>query len=145
MSRPATLQSIKPYLLRAWHAWCTDQGLTPYLLVQVGAGVDVPKDYVQDDRIVLNISQTAINGLNMGNEIISFSARFGGRARSISVPCSHVLSIFAKETGEGAGFEPPGPDVQASGLTAPASATPGQTDAAAPGPEAARPKLTRIK
>lgn len=97
--------STKPYLIRALHQWCTDNNHTPYIVVWVNERSDVPREYVQNNEIVLNISMEATKNLQIDNEWLSFSARFGGVARDIMVPLGNVMSIFARETGEGMGFE----------------------------------------
>jgi len=97
--------STKPYLIRALHQWCTDNNHTPYIVVWVNERSDVPREYVQNNEIVLNISMEATKNLQIDNEWLSFSARFGGVAREIMVPVGNVMSIFARETGEGMGFE----------------------------------------
>lgn len=97
--------SQKPYLLRALYEWCLDSGYTPYIAVWVNEHTRVPKQFVQDEQIVLSISQTATKDLLIDNEWVSFHARFGGVSHEIWVPVGHVMSIFAKETGEGMGFE----------------------------------------
>lgn len=99
--------STKPYLIRAIYQWCSDQGLTPYLAVVVDGHTQVPRNYVQDGQIVLNISDEATQGLVMGNELIAFQARFGGAAQSISVPVDNVAAIYARENGHGMAFEIP--------------------------------------
>ena len=99
--------STKPYLLRALYEWCCDNGFTPYLAVRVDAGVRVPREHVRNGEIVLNIGFSATNGLDMGNEDIRFKARFGGVARDIVVPVSHVTAIYARENGQGMAFPPP--------------------------------------
>ena len=97
--------SAKPQLLRAAHEWCTEHGLTPYLMVAVDASVSVPMDFVKDGQIVLNTSYDATGSLQMGNDFIGFKARFGGKARDIHVPVHRVMGLFARETGEGVYFE----------------------------------------
>jgi stringent starvation protein B len=97
--------STKPYLLRALHEWCTDNDYTPYIAVWVDGRTDVPQEFVKDNEIVLNIGYNATQGLKIENDWISFAARFGGKARDIWVPVGNVISIFARETGEGMGFE----------------------------------------
>lgn len=83
----------------------TDSGYTPHVVVDATApGVCVPTDFVEDGRIVLNVSYTATQGLVMGNDAIEFQARFGGRPFSVSVPATAVLAIYARETGEGMVF-----------------------------------------
>ena len=92
----------RPYLLRAMHAWITDNGHTPHLVVDAAAdGVHVPRQYVRDGKIVLNISHLAANNLDIGNEAVLFQARFSGTQYSIRVPLGAVLGIYARETGRG--------------------------------------------
>ncbi|SCK09267.1 ClpXP protease specificity-enhancing factor [Vogesella sp. LIG4] len=97
--------STRPYLIRALHQWCTDQGQTPYIVVWVDENVQVPMEYVKNNEIVLNVGYGATQGLQIDNEWLSFSARFGGVSREIWIPIGNVLSIFARESGEGMGFE----------------------------------------
>ena len=97
--------STKPYLIRALHQWCTDNEQTPYLVVHVDGSVTVPMEFVKDNEIVLNIGYNATKNLQIDNDWLSFSARFGGISRDIWVPIGNVLSIFSRETGEGMGFE----------------------------------------
>ncbi len=99
--------STQPYLIRAWVEWCNDNGLTPYLSVRVDKSVQVPREFVKDGEIVLNISYDATSALKLGNDFIEFTARFGGVPRDIMVPVSRVIAIFARETGQGMGFPPP--------------------------------------
>ena len=100
-----TTNSTKPYLIRAIHEWCSDQGHTPYLAVAVDEHTRVPMEYVKAGEIVLNVSLTATNRLRLGNDWIEFQARFGGVARDISIPISNVSAIYARETGHGMAFE----------------------------------------
>lgn len=102
--------STRPYLLRALHEWCSDNGLTPYLVVQVDKTVQVPAAFVQDGQIVLNASYGATSGLQMGNDYITFKARFGGKPHDIMLPVQQVLAIYARETGQGMSF-PPEPEL----------------------------------
>ena len=97
--------STKPYLIRAIHQWCSDQGLTPYISVVVDHRTLVPRQFVQDGQIVLNVSADATQGLVMGNELIAFQARFGGVAQNISIPVDNVAAIYARENGHGMAFE----------------------------------------
>ena len=83
---PQDTPSTRPYLIRALHEWCSDNGFTPYLAVQVDASVQVPMEYVKNSEIVLNVGFEATSGLKLGNEFIEFKARFGGVARDIVVP-----------------------------------------------------------
>ncbi|MDP1734765.1 MAG: ClpXP protease specificity-enhancing factor [Sulfuritalea sp.] len=99
------MQSTKPYLIRALHEWCADQGFTPYLTVAVDATTRVPREFVKDGQIVLNIGLEATHQLLMGNEEITFQARFGGRSFPVVVPIERVAAIYARENGEGMAFE----------------------------------------
>ena len=99
--------STRPYLLRALHDWCTDNGFTPYIAVFVDASVQVPVEYVKNNEIVLNVGFEATSGLKLGNEFIEFRARFGGVARDIVVPVDHVVAIYARENGQGMAFPMP--------------------------------------
>ncbi|MDP3084008.1 MAG: ClpXP protease specificity-enhancing factor, partial [Rubrivivax sp.] len=99
--------STRPYLLRALHDWCTDNGFTPYIAVAVGAGVQVPMEYVKNNEIVLNVGFEATTSLKLGNEFIEFKARFGGTSRDILVPVERVVAIYARENGQGMAFPMP--------------------------------------
>ena len=96
--------STRPYLIRALYEWCTDNGFTPYVAVSVDSTVQVPREYVKNNEIVLNIGFDATSSLTLGNEFIEFKARFGGSAREILVPISHVIAIYARENGQGMAF-----------------------------------------
>lgn len=100
------LTSTKPYMIRALHEWCTDNGLTPHLLVTVDAQTRVPMGYVKDGEIVLNLSYSATKNLLLGNEAITFSARFGGVSNNLYVPLSAVRGLFSRENGQGMFFQP---------------------------------------
>ena len=98
----STMTSHRPYLLRALYEWIADNGMTPHLLVDATRPhVQVPVHAVKDGRIVLNVAERAVAGLQMSNDVIRFSARFGGVSHSVSVPVSAVLAIYARETGQG--------------------------------------------
>ena len=97
--------STKPYMLRALHEWCTDNGYTPQIVVQVDANTLVPLAYVRDGQITLNIGALATNRLVIGNEAIEFQARFNGITENLYVPIGTISAIFARETGAGMGFE----------------------------------------
>ncbi|HEY4316178.1 MAG TPA: ClpXP protease specificity-enhancing factor [Herbaspirillum sp.] len=97
--------STKPYMLRAIYEWCTDNGYTPHIAVSVDSQTQVPMQFVRDGEIVLNISFDATSGLKMENDLIHFSARFGGVARQISVPVANVIAIYAQENNQGMAFE----------------------------------------
>lgn len=97
--------SQQPYFLRALYEWCVDNALTPYLTVRVDRRTKVPQAYVKEGQIVLNVGPSAVRNLHMDNDWVTFSARFGGVSHAIEVPVGNVLAIYAKETGEGMGFE----------------------------------------
>jgi stringent starvation protein B len=99
--------STRPYLIRALYDWCTDNGLTPYVAVLVDDTVQVPREYVKNGEIVLNISFDATSSLKLGNEFIEFKARFAGTAREIMVPVNRVIAIYARENGQGMAFPVP--------------------------------------
>jgi len=117
MSNLQTTPSTRPYLIRALHDWCTDNGLTPYVAVKVDDSVRVPREYVKNGEIVLNVSFDATSSLKLGNEFIEFKARFGGVARDIMVPIQRVIAIYARESGQGMAFP-------LEGETEPPSSTP---------------------
>lgn len=119
--------STRPYLIRAIYEWCVDSGLTPYLAVRVDERTEVPQAFVKDGEIVLNLSASAVRNLEMSNEMITCSGRFGGVPFDIMVPVTAVIGIFAKENGQGLVFQ--GNDPQQP-----------PPDAAAGADEAARPK-----
>jgi stringent starvation protein B len=96
--------STRPYLIRALHEWCTDNGFTPYIAVLVDEAVQVPREYVKNNEIVLNIGFDATSSLTLGNEFIEFKARFAGSGREIMVPVTHVIAIYARENGQGMSF-----------------------------------------
>jgi stringent starvation protein B len=121
----------RPYLLRALLDWILDNQQTPYLLVQVDETVTVPTGFVQDGRIVLNLSPMAIRGLVIGNEAITFDGRFSGQNFLVHIPIQAVLAIYAKESGEGMLFETESAQADS------AAETPAPRDSAAPGIETA--------
>lgn len=141
------LPSTKPYFVRALHEWCCDNGYTPYLTVAVDASTVVPKEFVKDGEITLNVSPDATGRLMIDNEAVQCTARFGGVARDIWVPMARVAAIYARENGVGMGF-----DVEETPTTPdPASATvsvSGQDEKSAPSAttNAKRPShLQRVK
>jgi len=109
--------STRPYLIRALYEWCTDNGLTPYVAVRVDDSVRVPREYVKDGEIVLNISVDATSALKLGNDYVEFKARFAGVGRDIMVPIGRVMAIYARENGQGMAF--PLEDSADGALTAP--------------------------
>lgn len=124
--------STKPYLLRAIYEWCTDNGYTPYMAVVVDGHTRVPMEFVKNGEIVLNISFSATSGLKMENELIRFSARFGGVSRDIVVPVDNVVAIYARENGQGMAFE------------ATNTADAGQAETQADAPEPTTPILSSV-
>ena len=142
----------KPYLMRALYEWCLDNGYTPHLAVKVDSRTQVPLEYVKNGEITLNVGPTAVHKMQIGNDLVEFSARFGGIARQISVPVANVFAIYGRETGHGMTF-----DLDAAKLTVQAVAA---ADAAAatpltpatdlpppepPRPAGGRPALRRVK
>jgi len=110
--------STRPYLIRAIYEWCVDSGLTPYLAVRVDEHTEVPRSHVKDGEIVLNLSADAVHNLQMGNEMITCTGRFGGVPFDLMVPVVATIGIFAKETGQGLVFQgdepqPPHPSSRA--------------------------------
>lgn len=114
----------KPYLIRAIYDWVVDNDCTPFLLVDCEKpGVTVPEDHIQDGKIILNVSPTAVQELVFGDERIAFRARFGGRPYAVELPPAAVLAVYARENGEGMMFPPddgnePPPDGDGDGSSA---------------------------
>ncbi|MEN8213653.1 MAG: ClpXP protease specificity-enhancing factor [Pseudomonadota bacterium] len=107
------MTSTRPYLIRAFYEWIVDNDLTPHLLVNAGhEHVSVPQQHVENGKIVLNISPSAVQGLDLGNDWIGFNARFGGKSEHIGLPPGAVSGIYARENGQGMLFqeEPPESD-----------------------------------
>lgn len=99
------MSSNRPYLLRAIYDWVTDNDLTPYVLVDAGfAGVRVPPQVVKDGQVVLNLAMRAVANLDLGNDWISFQARFSGVSQTIQIPVQAVLALYAQENGQGMMF-----------------------------------------
>jgi stringent starvation protein B len=111
------VRSRRPYLLRAMHEWISDSNQTPHVVVDASMeGVEVPRQYVQGGKIILNVSSSATSMLSLGNEVVRFRARFGAATYDVSVPIAAVLGIYARETGQGMIFseadtppQPPAP------------------------------------
>lgn len=161
---PATTgTSTRPYLIRALHDWCTDNGFTPYLAVFVDKHVQVPVEYVKNNEIVLNVGFEATSALKLGNELIEFKARFGGSSREIVVPVDHVIAIYARENGQGMAFpmpseltegavaSPPAAPTKSTGLTLTGPASPAGLLEGPPSepppasPTRRKPSLKRVK
>ncbi len=158
MSDTTSPTSTKPYMVRAIHEWCTDNGLTPYLAVSVTKDVQVPKEHVRNGEIVLNIGLLATDRLMLKNDSISFQARFSGRVQEIYVPMEQVVAIYAKETGNGMAFDVNKDLALAHDDDSNSSNRPGPGDRNDPSdsgdpsqppdppkPPAGRPRLTRVK
>lgn len=97
----------RPYLIRGLYDWIVDNGLTPHLLVNAdGEAVEAPLEYADGGRLVLNVSPGAVRGLDLGNEWVAFSARFGGQPRQVNVPVTEVMAVYARENGRGMLFTP---------------------------------------
>jgi len=100
------LTPARPYLLRAMHEWMSDNGQTPLLIVDPsGDGVLVPTESIKDDHLVLNVSWSATQNLQLGNELITFDARFSGKPHGVSVPVAAIKGIYARESGQGMMFQ----------------------------------------
>lgn len=140
------MNSTKPYLIRAIHEWCSDRGFTPYLAVKVDAATRVPREFVKDGEIVLNVGIEATHQLTLGNDEVSFQARFGGKAFPVVVPIGRVAAIYARENGEGMAFE-----VSEAAAAPVADEAPVAADVSAETPSpsgerpAGKPFLTRVK
>ena len=157
--------STRPYLIRALYEWCTDNGLTPYVAVSVDDSVQVPREYVKNNEIVLNISFDATSSLQLDNDFIGFKARFAGISRDIMVPMERVIAIYARENGQGMAFpmgaipQPDGTPSSATGsltvVNAPQVAADGKVIQLVPAddnetptppkPQGPRPSLKRVK
>jgi stringent starvation protein B len=145
--------SKQPYLLRAMHQWITDCGYTPHVIVDAGrAGSGIPKAYVKDGKIVLNLSLNATQRLEMGNDSIGFNARFGGTVHHVSFPVSAVLGIYSRETGEGMAFsatdggpQPPAPSTGSADGASGNDNNSGGNGGGGTTPPRARPKLKVVK
>lgn len=147
--------ATKPYLLRALYEWCVDNGYTPHVAVKVDSKTQVPSEYVKNGEITLNVSPSAVHKLQMGNELIEFSARFAGVARQISVPVANVYAVYARETGHGMTFDVDAPKPVTQAVAEAEPAAPKEPPAALPAPSNAsteppkkpggKPTLRRIK
>lgn len=125
----------KPYLIRAIYQWLLDNQNTPYLLVNTTfEGVQVPHEYINDDKIILNVEPDAVSNFHADNEWISFSARFSGKAMELFIPIVAVLAIYGKEHNEGMFFTDDEPSL-------PPSSSPGRSTP----PKASKPGLKIVK
>lgn len=134
------VKSRRPYLLRAMHEWISDSDQTPHIVVDATIeGVEVPRQYVQEGKIILNVSNSATSNLSLGNDFVRFRARFGASAFNVTVPIAAVLGVYARETGQGMIFSeadspPPGPP-----------SAPTETNTNAAEPKRAKPTLKVVK
>lgn len=124
MTATISMSSNRPYLLRAMYDWISDNGLTPYILVDAAApGVDVPRSAVKDGRVVLNVAARAVAQLDLGKDYVRFTARFSGVSQTVEVPMSGILAVYAQENGQGMMFPaenqpPPTPGPTAEAIAA---------------------------
>ena len=150
--------STKPYMIRALHEWCTDNGYTPQIVVRVDQQTMVPPAHIRDGQITLNIGMMATNGLVLGNDSIEFQARFNGVTENLYIPVGAVTALYARETGAGMGFEveepqadnTPATNASTAGFAASAKAQPPEiVSSSAPSssatPDPKRPTLTIVK
>lgn len=141
--------STKPYMIRALHEWCTDNGYTPHIVARVDSNTLVPPAHVRDGQITLNIGSLATNRLVLGNDAIEFQARFNGITENLYVPVAAVTAIYARETGAGMGFEVEQRselNARATTTAKPATVEPiktSDTPPTQPGPK--KPRLTVVK
>jgi stringent starvation protein B len=143
------MSSNRPYLLRAIYDWISDNQLTPYILVDAGtAGVRVPPQVIQNGQVVLNLATRAVANLDLGNEWISFQARFSGVSQAIQIPVQAVLALYAQENGQGMMF----PAEEEGGDTPPSAPepdgttpAPGAADAGGDKPKRSTPHLRVVK
>ena len=140
----ADFTSTKPYMVRAIHEWCMDNGCTPHLLVAVDSHTRVPMAYVKNGEIVLNVNYTATKELLIDNEAISFSARFGGVSQNLYVPMHAVKGIFARENSQGMFFEVEEPSIIVS-KEKEASTSQGSTSQDKNSQKTKKPTLTIVK
>lgn len=134
-----SMSSNRPYLLRAIYDWISDNNLTPYILVDAGKeGVRVPPQVIKNGQVVLNLAMRAVANLDLGNDWISFQARFSGVSQSILIPVQAVLALYAQENGQGMMF----PADDGDGDTPPTPPTDGGDPAGGDdaGPEGDKPR-----
>lgn len=126
-----TMNSSRPYLVRAFNDWILDNHCTPHIVVDASIqGVQVPADHVANGQIVLNISPSAVKALNVGDEALEFSARFGGVPMQVYIPLQAVMAIYARENGEGMvfGSEPGSPDPEGGRKKEPGGRSGGESE-----------------
>ncbi len=135
------MTSSRPYLIRALYEWIVDNNFTPYMLVETTSDeVEVPRSFVENGRIILNISPEATHSLVLGNDAVTFNARFSGTAMDVNVPVASVIAIYARENGQGMMFG------EQDDSTPPDPSSPkGSDDKPTPSSEIKRPNLTVVK
>ena len=106
---------MKPYLIRAVYEWLVDNNFTPYLLADA-TNAEVPESAVRDGLVTLNLRPAAVDALSLGNDVITFNARFQGVSQTITVPVTSVLAVYAKENGQGLRFDAPVPESANEGV-----------------------------
>ncbi len=137
---PPRMSSNRPYLLRAMYDWITDNGLTPYLLVDAHQpGVQVPAFAIKDGKVVLNIAMRAVEALDLGDQRVRFQARFSGTSHALSIPLTAVEAIYAQENGQGMMLPPDGVET-----AAPAAETEPE-DSPSPGSDDTPPKRSHLR
>lgn len=138
-----TMSSSRPYLLRAMYEWIVDNGLTPYIVVDIAvAGVEVPLEYAEDGKIVLNVAPSAADSMELGNDWVSFHARFRGTPQQVLFPASAALAIYARENGQGMMFGEPESPTEPAPESSPVP-TPVPTTQASPTPVSGRKNADR--
>jgi stringent starvation protein B len=131
------MTSSRPYLIRALYQWIVDNGMTPYILVDAESpDLVIPREFVQDGKIVLNVAPMAVQGLILADDLISFNARFSGKSMDLSIMVGSVLAVYAKENGQGMMF---GEEEDGSTPTDPTSPADDST------PKAKKPTLRVVK
>ncbi|MFT4591522.1 MAG: stringent starvation protein B [Gammaproteobacteria bacterium] len=134
-----SLTSKRPYLLRALHEWMTDNNETPLLVVDAAhAGVQAPGEYAEQGKLILNVSYSATSSLLIGNDAVTFSARFNGRPMNLLVPIDAVMAVYGRESGEGMVFSVAEDEVAVTGDSTAADSVPKP-------PKTGRPQLKVVK
>jgi len=142
----SALSSTRPYLVRAMHEWMTENSQTPLIVVDAQAeGVIVPLEHVKDGRIVLNVAWSATRDLQLGNDVVSFQARFGGVPQSISFPVEAIRGIYARESGQGMVFQDEPGQAEPSGNVLADAEQSGDTGSDDPRPRPNGPNLRVVK
>ncbi|TDJ44957.1 MAG: ClpXP protease specificity-enhancing factor [Gammaproteobacteria bacterium] len=141
-----SLSSTRPYLIRAMHEWMTDNNQTPLVVIDaVVDGVIVPLEHVKEGRIVLNVAWSATRNLELGNDIISFQARFGGVAHSVAIPIGAVQGIYARESGQGMVLQDESGLAESAGNNSVEAGLNSNDDADDPKPRPSGPNLRVVK